>query len=106
MWFFLIRRLRMWLLLTVLVPLAGGVLRRVARALEQRNGPSAVSTALHRGADLGDRVRYGSRGGGRRRSPESPGRAIRAVALRSRDGDPGQVRAGTETPTPPRVCAP
>ena len=32
MWLFLTRRLRMWLILTVLVPFATGVLRTVGRA--------------------------------------------------------------------------
>jgi hypothetical protein len=62
MWLFLTRRLRTWLLLTVLVPLVGGVLRRVGQSLERRNGPSGVSNALLRGADLSDRARRGLRG--------------------------------------------
>ena len=63
MWLFLTRRLRTWLLLTVLVPLAGGVLRRVGETLERRNGPSGVSNALLKGADLSERARRGLRGG-------------------------------------------
>jgi hypothetical protein len=67
MWLFLTRRLRTWVLLTVLVPLVGGLLRRAGRALERRRGPSAVSGALLKGADLGDGVRRRlGRGGGRR----------------------------------------
>lgn len=67
MWLFLTRRLRMWLLLTVVVPLATGVLRRVGRALERRRGPSTVSNALLKAGDLGDRARASLRGGRRRR---------------------------------------
>ena len=64
MWLFLTRRLRMWLVLTVVVPLASGLLRRLGTALERRNGPGAVSSALIKGGDLGDRAR--ARLGGRR----------------------------------------
>jgi hypothetical protein len=67
MWLFLTRRLRVWLILTVLVPLATGVLRRIGRALERRNGPSGVSRALVGAGDLGDRARMHLRGGRRRR---------------------------------------
>lgn len=67
MWLFLTRRLRMWLLLTVVAPLATGVLRRVGRALERRRGPSTVSNALLKAGDLGDRARTSLRGGRRRR---------------------------------------
>jgi formate hydrogenlyase subunit 4 len=66
MWLFLTRRLRMWLILTVVVPLATGVLRRVGRTLERRRGPSAVSNALLQAGDLGDRARAGLRGRRRR----------------------------------------
>lgn len=65
MWLFLTRRLRMWLILTVLVPLATGVLRRLGRALERRRGPSTVSNALLKAGDLGDRARTSLRGGRR-----------------------------------------
>jgi hypothetical protein len=66
MWLFLSRRLRTWLVLTVVVPLTTGVLRRAGRALERRRGPSAVSGALLRAGDLGDRARSFLRGGRRR----------------------------------------
>jgi hypothetical protein len=66
MWLFFSRRLRMWLILTVLVPLTTGVLRRVGTSLERRRGPSAVSRALLRAGDLGDRARATLRGGRRR----------------------------------------
>ena len=46
MWLFFTRRLRMWLILTVLVPFATGVLRKVGRRLERRNGPLTVSRTL------------------------------------------------------------
>ena len=66
MWLFFTRRLRMWLLLTVLVPLGTGLLRRVGRAIERRRGPSTVSRGLLKAGDLGDRARAGLRGGRRR----------------------------------------
>lgn len=62
MWLFLSRRLRAWLILTVLVPLTTGLLRRVGRTLERRSGPSGVSRALLRAGDLGDRARATLRG--------------------------------------------
>ena len=62
MWLFLSRRLRMWLILTVLVPLTSGVLRRLGRTLERRSGSTRVSRALLGAGDLGDRLR------GRRRA--------------------------------------
>jgi hypothetical protein len=62
MWLFLTRRLRTWLILTVLLPLTTGLLRRVGRSLERRNGPSKVSRALLRVGDLGDRARASLRG--------------------------------------------
>jgi hypothetical protein len=65
MWLFLTRRLRMWLILTVVVPLASGLLRRAGRVLERRNGPSGVSRALLKAGDLGDRARSTLRGGRR-----------------------------------------
>ena len=67
MWLFLTRRLRVWLIVTVLVPLATGLLRRVGRALERRSGPTRVSRALLQAGDLGDRARDRLRGGRRRR---------------------------------------
>jgi hypothetical protein len=67
MWFFLMRRVRLWLLLTVVVPLASGLLRRIGQALERRNGPSAVSRTLIRAGDLADRTRARLRGGRRPR---------------------------------------
>jgi hypothetical protein len=66
MWLFFTRRLRMWLILTVLVPLGTGLLRRVGRTLERRRGPSAVSRTLLRAGDVGDRARATLRGGRRR----------------------------------------
>jgi hypothetical protein len=66
MWLFFTRRLRMWLILTVVVPLTTGLLRRIGRRLERRNGPSSVSRAMLRAGDLGDRARATLRGGRRR----------------------------------------
>jgi formate hydrogenlyase subunit 4 len=65
MWLFLSRRLRTWLLITLVVPLASGVLRRIGLAIQQRRGPNALSTGLLRAGELGDRTR--GRGGRRRR---------------------------------------
>jgi len=66
MWLFFSRRLRMWLILTVLVPLTTGLLRRIGRGLERRHGPSSVSRGLLRAGDFGDRARATLRGGRRR----------------------------------------
>ena len=66
MWLFLTRRLRMWLILSVLVPLTSGVLRRVGQRMERRSGPSRISRALLQAGELGDRAR-GALGGRRRR---------------------------------------
>jgi len=66
MWLFLTRRLRMWLILTVLVPIASGVLRRLGQAVERRNGPNAVSRGLLQASTLGEKARA-KLGGGRRR---------------------------------------
>jgi hypothetical protein len=57
MWLFLTRKLRTWLILTVVVPLASNLLRRLGQTLEQRNGPSALSNGLLRAGHLGDRAR-------------------------------------------------
>jgi hypothetical protein len=65
MWLFFTRRLRMWLILTVVVPLGTGLLRRVGSALERRNGSTSVSRALLKAGDLGDRARSTLRGGRR-----------------------------------------
>ena len=65
MWLFFTRRLRMWLILTVVVPLTTGLLRRIGRRLERRNGPSRVSRTLLKAGDLGDRTRTSLRGGRR-----------------------------------------
>jgi hypothetical protein len=66
MWLFFTRRLRMWLILSVVVPLTTGLLRRIGVRLERRNGPSTVSRALLSAGDLGDRARATLRGGRRR----------------------------------------
>jgi len=57
MWLFLTRRLRTWLILTVVVPVASGLLRRLGEELQRRHGPSAVSNGLLRAGRLGDRAR-------------------------------------------------
>lgn len=65
MWLFLTRRFRTWVLLTVLVPIGTGLLRRAGQSLERRRGPSSVSNGLLRAGDLGTRA--GARLRGRRR---------------------------------------
>ncbi|MGY1624433.1 hypothetical protein ACI789_19710 [Geodermatophilus sp. SYSU D00965] len=67
MWLLLTRRFRMWLVLTVVVPLTSGLLRRAGRALERRTGSTPLTRGLHRAGDLGDRARTTLRGGRRRR---------------------------------------
>ncbi len=67
MWLLITRRVRLWLLLTVLAPLATGLLRRLGLAVQRRGGPPAVSGALLRAGELGDRARQRLRGGRRRR---------------------------------------
>ncbi|MGY1855756.1 hypothetical protein [Modestobacter sp. SYSU DS0290] len=65
MWLFLTRRLRMWVVLTVVAPLATKVLRGLGEALQRRNGPSAISNGLLKAGDLGEKARL--KLGGRRR---------------------------------------
>ena len=67
MWLFLTRRFRTWVLLTFLVPLASGVLRRLGQTLERRNGPTAVSNGLLKAGALGYQTRDRLRGGRKRR---------------------------------------
>ena len=64
---FLTRRLRVWLIVTVLAPLATGLLRRLGYALERRGGSTPLSRGLLQAGDLGDRARDRLRGGRRRR---------------------------------------
>ena len=66
MWLFFTRRLRMWLILSVVLPLSTGVLRRIGQRLERTKGPSTVSRALLKVGDVGDRA--GAALGGRRRA--------------------------------------
>ena len=67
MWLFLTSRIRTWLIVTVVVPLATGLLRRAGRVLERRTGSTPVTRALYKAGDLGDRARTTLRGGRRRR---------------------------------------
>ena len=57
MWLFLTRRLRMWVILTLLAPLATKVLRGLGHALERRTGPSMISDGLLKAGELGERAR-------------------------------------------------
>ncbi|HEU5386517.1 MAG TPA: hypothetical protein VFV73_11495 [Streptosporangiaceae bacterium] len=47
MWVFLFRRLRMWLLLTVALPLTRTLVRRLADAADRRDPRSRTARALH-----------------------------------------------------------
>jgi hypothetical protein len=67
MWLFLTRRFRLWLVLTVLAPLATGLLRRLGLALQRRGRAPRVSGALLTAGELGDRARDRLRGSRRRR---------------------------------------
>jgi hypothetical protein len=57
MWVLLSSRLRTWLLLTVAVPLAATVARRLARRIESRHGETKVSRSLYKASDLVSRNR-------------------------------------------------
>jgi len=48
MWAFFSRRLRMWLLLAVALPLARGVIHRLALATERRDPAGRATRVLHR----------------------------------------------------------
>ncbi|MCE0766964.1 hypothetical protein LWC35_29255 [Pseudonocardia kujensis] len=48
MWAFFSRRLRLWLVLAIAVPLGGWLTGKVADLIEQRRGPNAASRTLHR----------------------------------------------------------
>ena len=48
MWMFLSRRLRMWVLLTVALPLARALVHRLALAAERRDPAARTARALHR----------------------------------------------------------
>jgi hypothetical protein len=62
MWLFLSRRLRMWLIVTLALPVATGVLRRLGEAVERRNGPNRLSNGLLQAGRVGDRARARLRG--------------------------------------------
>ena len=62
MWLFLTRRLRTWLILTVLAPVASGLLKRAGEEVERRHGPSSLSRGLLRAGSLADRARARLRG--------------------------------------------
>jgi hypothetical protein len=62
MWLFFTRRLRTWLIVTLLLPLATGLLRRLGQTLERRNGPTTISNGLLRVGALGDQARARLRG--------------------------------------------
>ena len=47
MWVFFTRRLRMWLLLAIALPLARALIHRLALAAEQRDPSTRTARALH-----------------------------------------------------------
>jgi hypothetical protein len=58
MWLFLTRRFRMWVILTLLAPVATKALRGLGQTLERRNGrPTTLSSGLLRAGELGERAR-------------------------------------------------
>jgi formate hydrogenlyase subunit 4 len=63
MWLFLTRRLRTWLIVTLVIPVATGLLRRLGETLQRRNGPSTLSDGLLKAGRFGDRARARLRGG-------------------------------------------
>ena len=48
MWAFFSRRLRMWLILAVGVPVLAWLLGRIGDLIESRNGPNGVSRSLQK----------------------------------------------------------
>ncbi|GAA4705440.1 hypothetical protein GCM10023215_51750 [Pseudonocardia yuanmonensis] len=46
MWAFFSRRLRMWLILAIAVPLGGWLAGKLATVIENRRGPNTVSRTL------------------------------------------------------------
>ena len=54
MWVLFTRRLRLWLLASIALPVAGWLLGRAGETLERRRGSSGVSRAL---IGAGDKVR-------------------------------------------------
>jgi hypothetical protein len=53
MWVLLSSRLRMWVLLSVVVPLLAAVARFAARRIEQSRGPSRLTQVLHSVGNFG-----------------------------------------------------
>jgi hypothetical protein len=49
MWAFIWAKLRLWLILAVVAPLAGWLLGKLGDAIEARRGPNAVSRVLQSG---------------------------------------------------------
>lgn len=59
MWVFLTARIRRWVLMALVLPLAGGVARRVADRLETGGDPTRVSRGLRTVASWTGRGRRG-----------------------------------------------
>ncbi|MEH3075412.1 MAG: hypothetical protein PGN11_01825 [Quadrisphaera sp.] len=54
--------IRRWVLLSVAVPVGAAVARKVARSIEARRGPSAVTKGLTKAADAAQRSKRKNRG--------------------------------------------
>ena len=74
MWVFLSKRLRMWLLLAIALPLTRSVVHRLAVAAERRNPSTRTAHALHHADSVVDGVsRRAARSRGRRSSRRRQG---------------------------------
>jgi hypothetical protein len=57
MWLFLTARLRQWVILAIVIPLATALVRRIRRRLEARSGPTKVTKVLGAVEGLGGKPR-------------------------------------------------
>lgn len=74
MWVFLTKRLRMWLLLAIALPLARTVVHRLAVAADRRNPSTRTAHTLRQADSVVDGVyRRTARASGRRRSRRRQG---------------------------------
>ena len=68
MWAFFSRRLRMWLLLAIALPLTRALVHRLARAAEDRDPSTRTAKALHQADSAVTNVSERASRNGRRRS--------------------------------------
>jgi hypothetical protein len=78
MWAFLSARLRTWLIMVILAPLAGRLLGRIGDLIEGRRGPNTLSRLLHGVSS----VLGGPRRSARRRAADPAGVADPGVPAR------------------------